>query len=184
MSAGDAALDRVDREAGALHLSRGVALTHPSRASSTSSEDDTGHHGDETAGIISGVRDTLYDFTKRERRAAVRAYRLLPLRDRRDAFRHAGHGQSHPDPAVAAVVEQWSRVVLRRAWWNKLPGWAQPAASAGMTMTGWWLGDAGIVFLVGGPIAFVVGLIEWSTHRAARQILKAARRSGAPPTTV
>jgi hypothetical protein len=165
-------------------MCRSVALTHPSRSSSTSSEYDTGHLGDEKAVIISGVRDTLYDFTKRERRAAVRAYRQLPLRDRRDAFRQAGHGQSHPDPEVAAVVEQWSRVVLRRAWWNKLPGWAQPAASAVMTMTGWWLGDVGIVFLVCGPIAFVVGLIEWSTHRAARQILKAARRSGAPPTTV
>ncbi|GLZ00028.1 hypothetical protein Acsp02_72800 [Actinoplanes sp. NBRC 103695] len=63
------------------------------------------------------------------------------------------------------------------------PGWAQPAASVVTTMTGWWLRDAGIVFLLG-PIAFVVGLIEWSTHRAARQILKAARRSTAPPTTV
>ncbi|GIF23792.1 hypothetical protein BJ973_004402 [Actinoplanes tereljensis] len=46
--------------------------------------------------------DTLYDFTKCERRAAARAYRQLPLRDRRDAFRQASHGQPHPDPAVAA----------------------------------------------------------------------------------
>jgi hypothetical protein len=130
------------------------------------------------------VRDTLYDMTKQERRAAVRAYRQLPLRDRRDAFREAGHGQPHPDRAVAAVVEQWSRAVPRRAWWNKLPGWAQPAASVVMTLTGWRLGDAGIVFLVCGPIALVVGLIEWSTHGAARQILKAARHGAAPPTTV
>lgn len=122
--------------------------------------------------------------TKQERQAAVRAYRQLPLRDRRAAFREAGRGQPHPDPMVAAVVEQWSRAVLRRAWWNKLPGWAQPAACVVVTLTGWWLGDAGFVFLACGPIAFVVGLVEWSTRRAARQILKAARHSGAPPTTV
>lgn len=78
---------------------------------------------------MSGVRDMLCDVTKQERRAAVRAYRQLPLRDRRDALREAGQSRSHADPAVAAVVEQWSRAVLRRAWWNKVPGWAQPAAS-------------------------------------------------------
>ncbi|MFI5896837.1 hypothetical protein ACIA5D_42725 [Actinoplanes sp. NPDC051513] len=130
------------------------------------------------------MRDTLYDLTKQEKRAAVRAYRQLPLRDRRDAIREAGHGRPHPDPAVAAVVEQWSRAVLRRAWWNKLPGWVQPSACVAMTLIGWWLGDAGIVFLVCGPIAFVVGLVEWGTRLAARQILKAAHHSAAPPTTV
>jgi hypothetical protein len=132
---------------------------------------------------MSGVRDVLYDMTKQEARAAVRAYRQLPLRARRDAIRLAGHGQPHPDPAVAAVAEQFARAVLRTAWWNKLPGWAQPAASAVVTLAGWWLGDAGIVFLVGGPIAFVAGLMEWGSHRAARQILRAARLGAAPPAT-
>lgn len=133
--------------------------------------------------MMSGVRDMFYDVAKQERRAAVRAYRQLPLRDRRDALRDAGKGRPHSDPAVAVVMEQWSRAVLRRAWWNKVPGWAQPAASVLLTLTGWWLGDAGIVFLVGGPIAFVVGLVEWDTRRAARQILKAAHRSAVPPQT-
>jgi hypothetical protein len=131
---------------------------------------------------MSGVPDILYDVTKQEKRAAVRAYRQLPLRDRRDALREAGYGRSHSDPAVAAVMEQWCHVVLRRAWWNKLPGWAQPAACVVMTLAGWWLGDAGIVFLVCGPVAFVAGLVEWSTHRAARQILKATHPNAALPT--
>jgi hypothetical protein len=67
--------------------------------------------------------------------------------------------------------------VLRRAWWNKLPGWAQPTACLAVMVTGWWLG-AGVVVIPGGFVALMVGLVEWSNRRAARLVLNAAKPDG------
>ncbi|WP_146246411.1 hypothetical protein [Actinoplanes xinjiangensis] len=136
--------------------------------------------------------DTLYDLTRDERRAAVKAFRRLPLEARREVVRRANQGQRHPDPTVDEVTRQWSRAVLRRAWWNRLPGWVQPAACAALMLTGWWLGSGAafvpeddILFLIlvlGGGIALVIGLLEWSTRTTAQLILKAAtlNNSAAP----
>jgi hypothetical protein len=123
--------------------------------------------------IMGIVPDTLYDLTKTEMRAAVKAFRRLPLGERRKAFRSASHGEPHPDPAVAVVAEQWARAVLRRAWWNRVPSWTQPTACVVVMLTGWWLG-AGVVVIPAGGIAFMIGLAEWSNRRVARQMLMAA----------
>ncbi|MFG1916999.1 hypothetical protein [Micromonospora sp. NPDC048898] len=112
--------------------------------------------------------------TKDERRAAVKAFRQLPSGERREAIRRAGHGNRHPDPAVAGIVEQWSRAVLRRAWWNKIPGWTQPTACLAVMALGSWLG-AGVVVIPGGAVALMIGLMEWNTSRAARAVVNAAK---------
>jgi hypothetical protein len=130
------------------------------------------------------VPDVLYDLTKDERRAAVRAFRRFPPGVRQEAVRRANHGRPHPDPAVAEAARQWARAVLRRAWWNRLPGWAQPVACVVLMLmfTGWWLGhgsghdrgdDIAFVVLVSGAgIALVTGLLEWNSRAAARLILR------------
>ncbi|MDG9675842.1 hypothetical protein [Micromonospora sp. DH14] len=126
------------------------------------------------------VRNMLFDVTRNERRAAVKAFRQLPSGERREAIRRAGHRELHPDPAVARVMEQWSRAVLRRAWWNKLPGWAQPAACVTAMVIGSWLG-AGVVVIPGGLVALMIGLVEWNTRRAARLVVSAAPAGSTDP---
>ncbi|WP_371409182.1 hypothetical protein [Micromonospora zamorensis] len=123
------------------------------------------------------VEDRLYDVTKDERRAAVKAFRQLSSEERREAIRRAGRGQPHPNPAVAGIVEQWSRAVLRRAWWNKLPGWTQPAACLAVIVFGSWLG-AGVVVIPGGIVALTIGLIDWNGRRTARMVMNVARPEG------
>jgi hypothetical protein len=60
-------------------------------------------------------------------------------------------------------------------------------------LTGWWLGSgpaflpednlAYLIFVIGGGIALVIGLLEWSNRATAQLILKAASPDGSavPP---
>ncbi len=126
-----------------------------------------------TAGMIWPVVRQLYDVDRAERRAAMRAFRRVPFRERRVVIREANHGRWHPDPAVAAVAEQWARAVLARRWWNRVPGWLQPLACLALIVVGSWAG-ASVVAVPGGLLALVFGLLAWQTRAAAEVILRAA----------
>ncbi|MBQ1023996.1 hypothetical protein [Micromonospora sp. C95] len=127
-------------------------------------------------GIITLVQHGLYDLSRAEARASVKVFRRVPLRERQEVIRRSRRGQGHPDPAVAAAAERWSRAVLRRTWWNRLPGWAQPAACVSLMIFGSWAG-AGVIVVPGGAAALALGLLEWNNRRVAHCILEAGTRT-------
>ncbi|MET0491562.1 MAG: hypothetical protein ABW000_00380, partial [Actinoplanes sp.] len=99
--------------------------------------------------IMLDVDEQLFEVTRDERRAALQGFRRIPRARRREIFEYAKRGEAHPDPAAAGAAAQWARTMLRRAWWNRIPGWVQPAASIALIAVGWWIG-AGIFMVPGG----------------------------------
>jgi len=121
---------------------------------------------------MSDVEDELFEVTKDERRAAMQGFRRITRAQRREIFEFAKRGEPHPDPALAGAGVRWARTMRRQAWWNRIPGWVQPAASIALMVVGWWIG-AGIFMVPGGALALLIGLAEWNNRQAARMILRA-----------
>ena len=61
--------------------------------------------------------------TRSERKAAVKAWRRVPIESRAETVRLAKKGMSHPDPGIALIAETWSHSVVSGPWYGQVGGW-------------------------------------------------------------
>jgi hypothetical protein len=104
-----------------------------------------------------------------------RALRALTAAQRADLVRLANRGERHPDPAVAVTAHRWAHGTEWRRWWNRVPGWLLPAASALVAAAIVLCGAAdlmpmptALVVASACVVPLVLGLLAWSSKATAR----------------
>ena len=104
-------------------------------------------------------------------RPARQAWKRLTTSDRTEVLRLAKAGQTHPDPDVARVANEWATEFVGAGWWNRVPGWLLPLLAGGLAVALWFVHPLLAALAMLGAIA---GLLGWTQVRAARQILVAS----------
>lgn len=111
-------------------------------------------------------------------RPARQAWKTLTTSERTEVLRLAKAGQTHPDPDVARVANEWATEFVGAGWWNRIPGWLLPLLAGCLAVALWFVHPVLAAIAALGAIA---GLLGWSQVRAARQILAAS--TAARPTS-
>ncbi|HYN75474.1 MAG TPA: hypothetical protein VEV13_04685 [Candidatus Limnocylindria bacterium] len=108
---------------------------------------------------------------RRERKAAVRAWRKLPTDTRAETVRLARQGHSHPDDGVARVAETWAESAVGGAWWAQVWGW--PLVVLGLLILGLAGAVASLFVLLAGIVVIIAGFLGQNQRHVARRILTA-----------
>jgi hypothetical protein len=134
------------------------------------------------------VPDLTTPTTRAERRAAVAAWRAVPVRQRFAVVRSAKRGVRHPDGGAATAAEAYARVVLAPRgghWWQRQMPRASVAVLLGCALalgllSGWLFrlegggstGGWATAAMATGYLAW--GALIWDIARDCRRILSVA----------
>ncbi len=113
---------------------------------------------------------------RRERKAAVKAWRKIPTDTRSETVRLARKGQTHPDEGIAEIAAIWSRSVVEGPWYGQVGGW--PVILIGLAITTFSVVNGAIFLWLAGVVVIIAGFLGLNQRNVARRILAADRGGG------
>jgi hypothetical protein len=143
------------------------------------------------------VPDLTTPTTRAERRAAVAAWRAVPVRQRFAVLRSAKQGMRHPDASAAAAAEEYARVCERPRgphWWqrprHRITPWVMAMFAVAMAVYGVLFfrlegGGSAMGWVCAGlaVIGTLYGLFLWDGMRDRRHLLAVSPPPEPDPTS-
>ena len=125
------------------------------------------------------MRDDVYPLSRAERRAALAAWRAVPVRVRWETGRLAERGSPAQDPVVGDAARRYGELLLRKHAVNRLPRCALTVVGALLLLAGLLVfgveggGLLAVLLVAEGVAVTSLGIFCWMQRRGARTVVAA-----------